>query len=276
MDRSCVECGKTFTGTIRKNARTTCSENCRGRAQRRKAGTFSGLIWPEKADGCLACGSSLESRSTHARYCSEKCKNRVSHAKQTAKNRLAIANRSKIECANPYCTNTIQPFNARIYCSRVCLTVGNECRKGDAQGQAAAIRFGQLLACRVHFRACPECAGPVAMRLGNGTVKHCPTCRPQKWRAVEPRKTHTRRASGPPVLSVDQLAERDGATCFICLEPVDMTLSGIHKWGPTVEHIEPVSWNRENANRPDNITLAHRYCNVMRRNRDYSELEQVS
>jgi len=29
MDKSCVECGKTFTGTNYKNARTTCSETDR-------------------------------------------------------------------------------------------------------------------------------------------------------------------------------------------------------------------------------------------------------
>jgi 5-methylcytosine-specific restriction endonuclease McrA len=93
-------------------------------------------------------------------------------------------------------------------------------------------------------------------------------------KAINARKNHARRTVGPPALSVHQIAERDGNRCHICSRKVNMTWSGMAKWGPTIEHILPVS--QGGTNEPGNLALAHRHCNTARGNRGHSQLLLVA
>lgn len=67
----------------------------------------------------------------------------------------------------------------------------------------------------------------------------------------------------------DRLAiyERDGWTCQICTEPVDrdlMTTDPGGNWAPSLDHIEPQSWALIPDHSPENLRLAHRWCNSVR------------
>ncbi len=56
------------------------------------------------------------------------------------------------------------------------------------------------------------------------------------------------------------LAEED--TCGRCGRPVDKTLSGNDKWGPTIGHIVEVAEAPGLAYDRRNVRLEHRTCNV--------------
>lgn len=59
--------------------------------------------------------------------------------------------------------------------------------------------------------------------------------------------------------------ERDGWICQLCHEPIDAALDGRKPFGPTLDHIIPVS--RGGTHTQDNVQLAHRRCNSQKGNR---------
>lgn len=67
----------------------------------------------------------------------------------------------------------------------------------------------------------------------------------------------------------DRLAiyERDAWTCQLCMEPVDpdlMTTDPIDDWAPSLDHIEPQAHALIPDHSPENLRLAHRWCNSVR------------
>jgi 5-methylcytosine-specific restriction endonuclease McrA len=50
--------------------------------------------------------------------------------------------------------------------------------------------------------------------------------------------------------------------CFICSQPIDYDLPATEEWGCTVEHIVPLSKDRDQHYNPRNWAPAHRRCNV--------------
>jgi 5-methylcytosine-specific restriction endonuclease McrA len=62
--------------------------------------------------------------------------------------------------------------------------------------------------------------------------------------------------------SVDQLAARDGTTCALCSNPVDMTKRAPHPGCPSVDHRIPRAHG--GTNDPTNLQLAHLVCNVLK------------
>ena len=55
---------------------------------------------------------------------------------------------------------------------------------------------------------------------------------------------------------------RDEWTCQLCLDPVDRDASGRESWGATLDHIIP--WSLGGSDKPENLRLAHLWCNVTR------------
>lgn len=60
----------------------------------------------------------------------------------------------------------------------------------------------------------------------------------------------------------NEIAERDHFTCHLCRKPIDMTLSGRHPQGPTIDHLLPVSCG--GGDEAHNVALAHSRCNIKR------------
>lgn len=63
--------------------------------------------------------------------------------------------------------------------------------------------------------------------------------------------------------------ERDRWTCQLCSEPVDPALSSSDEWGATLDHVECQSWTLIPDHSPNNLRLAHRWCNSVRGNETY-------
>lgn len=71
----------------------------------------------------------------------------------------------------------------------------------------------------------------------------------------------------------DEVFERDGWVCQLCLHPVDPGLLGGNRfdpWYPTVDHVIPIT--RGGADSIENVQLAHRICNA----RKSSSLQSVA
>lgn len=62
-----------------------------------------------------------------------------------------------------------------------------------------------------------------------------------------------------------QVIDNSDGICALCGKPVDLTLSGMDKWGPTADHILEVCEDGQKLD-PANGQLAHRTCNVRKEN----------
>lgn len=62
--------------------------------------------------------------------------------------------------------------------------------------------------------------------------------------------------------TLEDLYEESGGVCCLCEQPVDMSLSGLDPWGPTVDHAMPISLGGDDT--IDNVQLAHRRCNTIK------------
>lgn len=276
MLRQCLACHKELIGQQRKWCCNRCSS--RGYHNLEIGLTVDSRSWVDVAS-CLNCGVSISDRPR--KYCSKKCRGDYRHAK--ARRLRHVVRRYKgldvkgdvIPCGNPQCFNAAisRGTSKRDYCSKACKTYWNLNSDWLGDGPSCRIKHTNFL-CRVYFRACPDCDQIVTMRIGNGAAKVCAVCRVARNQAINARKAHAKRASGPPVLSVHQIAKRDGTKCHICRRKVDMRLSGNAKWGPTIEHVLPVS--KGGTNEAHNLVLAHRVCNVVRGNRGHSQLTLVA
>lgn len=60
--------------------------------------------------------------------------------------------------------------------------------------------------------------------------------------------------------------ERDGYTCWLCAEPIDMSDGPSENWAPSLDHVIPRS--RGGSDDPENLRTAHRYCNSVRSDSD--------
>lgn len=69
----------------------------------------------------------------------------------------------------------------------------------------------------------------------------------------------------PVPYTLAEIARRDGYRCGLCRRKVDMSLSGMERQGPTIDHIVPLSVSKDD--RRTNVQLAHRACNIRKHNR---------
>jgi hypothetical protein len=63
----------------------------------------------------------------------------------------------------------------------------------------------------------------------------------------------------------EQVFDRDGWICQLCLTPMDWDLSGRGRFAPTLDHIIPLS--RGGSHSLNNVQAAHSGCNARKRDR---------
>lgn len=132
---------------------------------------------------------------------------------------------------------------------------------------------------RVDVGPCADCGADQDV-TGRG-LRLCALCRKirrkarqDRWAAKNPDKlaqhyvikARRRRAIklGLPAekYTLAEIAERDGRVCQLCDDPVDMLLSGLDTWGPTIDHVIPIS--KGGPDTRENVQLAHRRCNEIK------------
>ncbi|WP_442972484.1 HNH endonuclease [Rhodococcus sp. BH5] len=84
---------------------------------------------------------------------------------------------------------------------------------------------------------------------------------------------HCRRARGTRhKVSIGTLLQRDGNSCGICSEPIDMKLVSPDMQRASVDHILPYS--KGGTHDLGNLQLAHLYCNCIKNAREGFVIER--
>jgi hypothetical protein len=192
---------------------------------------------------CITCGANTTGRAIYCTGCRPK----------------AAANRKRYparDCA--WCMAPFSPLRNAVHCCSA--TCSNALRRQLALYNAPD---------RSHLPICLICRQP-SRKSPNAKGTYCDECGPS-WKAERDRhhvtrKNHARRSVLVELVTVEQLADRDGNDCHLCGDAVDMTVSGMQPYGPTIDHVVPVS--KGGRTEMSNCKLAHRHCNVTRGNRD--------
>ena len=165
-----------------------------------------------------------------------------------------------INCKNPECDKTFAKKYTKKFCTKSC--------HAKFTSKLKSLN-GFIPRSNVKFVNCKDCKN-LFCRKSRGTRAFCKNCSALRKRAVDARKSHKRRTGQILTMSVNDLAKRDGSRCNVCRKKIDLSLSGNAKWGPTIDHLIPVSLG--GTNNSENLALAHRHCNVARSNREPAQL----
>lgn len=95
-----------------------------------------------------------------------------------------------------------------------------------------------------------------------------------RYCSQECRKRNRNRAFGLSLLDRMALFERDDWHCQLCLRPVDYLSDPLSNYYPSLDHIVPRS--KGGTDSPENLQLAHRICNSVRRDRPIWEVRHPS
>jgi hypothetical protein len=161
-------------------------------------------------------------------------------------------------------TGEVRPFHYKWATERRCVVCG--CSDFERRGRkfcsgACQQMFQRWGTERLHVRACAACGVDIDL--------------PERGKAGRRRRSdtllcrHCRQINRSP-RSVSWLAVRDGATCGICGDDVDMTLRAPVLMRPSVDHIIPRA--RGGSNEDDNLQLAHLLCNQRKQGRLQEEM----
>lgn len=142
--------------------------------------------------------------------------------------------------------------------------VAEHSRGRDQKTCSSACRYAVMRAARLGTplaRPCPDCGIPVT---GYQPTKRCDSCRAVRTRHHNRVKNVRRRGAqvAGGTLTLPELGARDGWRCHLCRKPVDSGRCGNDPLAPTFDHLIPIVDGGTDA--PENLRLAHRYCNVRR------------
>lgn len=115
---------------------------------------------------------------------------------------------------------------------------------------------------------CMDCGELILSRANR---QACAACKAKRNQTTNRRKSAKRKGAAVGVrYTLAELGERDGWRCHLCRRSVDRTLPGTAAMGPTVDHLVPLAAGGMDELR--NVSLAHRSCNVQRRDKGIAQL----
>lgn len=209
---------------------------------------------------CAFCGSEFVHEALHAgrfpRYCVTACRKAANRHSASLSKRNSYAKR-RAEGMPAKKSGKTHP----------CTSCGARMDKKNTSAQSPKCRK-----CRKaeRIRPCVECGREFEAPVHNRDQARCEKHRQpnaKRWPTARDRisaKTHARRAKLRGIesepYSLNLVAERDGNACGICGQEVDVTLSGLHREGPNIDHRLPLA--RGGDDTFSNVQLAHRRCNL--------------
>lgn len=251
--KKCERCSRGYEPAATGPSRY-CGPNCRREAQReakQRYNTAHPRLAAPNSRPCRSCGKPISrSGKVYASFCSIECKPRCESP----------------ECTRPYKYRTgiglLCPRDYARWMANASLITkwewepdpGN-CRQCGVRMDRPIPMMGWICSTRCHGRrrlkideserwSCLKCSSDITRSAYRSDARLCLRCR----------------TSRRPAMSAYLLAKRDGTACRLCGHEVDMTLSGMSYWGPTADHMVPVS--RGGEDEPTNLQLAHRICNI--------------
>ena len=176
-----------------------------------------------------------------------------------------------------WCDECLMIYTARRYGSGydrpVTCSCGTEFRTSVGHTECRECR--KIRTCRN-----PECGATFKIGPGEGVKRYCSrVCanrRPGKTAHESEAarlRDHCRRRRAMKLgaecdgYTTAEIAERDGYICqwWECGKIVDMALSGLDQWGPTIDHRTPLTRGGDDTR--DNVQLMHRVCNIIKGDR---------
>ena len=285
-------CG-TYSGYRRhgKRGERPCDDCKRANAARSRE-MYSPNVKLVKLEACVVCGGVLEGQKRVV--CSAECRTKRLTASDAYKKWQAKRKDEKLY--------------ARKYYVRVCRHCGRSWETQNPEGQFCSIycygydrrqfsielyagppvaprcelpkRHPARLPAQKHPRSwakvfvqgdCPWC-GEQFCRPGTSFGTRPQYCSPKCSRAAG--KVRNGRFTIPAALRLS-IYERDGWVCQLCDDPVDRDLHPSDPWAATLDHIECQSWG-EPDHSPNNLRLAHRWCNSVRGDESYYTAEVLA
>lgn len=257
----CEYCSAVFDGRKRR----FCDDRCRYRAWYLKR---TGRESVEPTNTCRNCGrdfdSSLDEAGMPVRgrarlHCSDACRRAWSGARSAATQRAKVLTRSL------HCVACGEPYESRLKQSKYCCA---ECRL-EYQKFLQRQKYLEEVAKRPETKItiCGWCEKELVVPASyHGRPQHHDGCRTQARRARNRQKTLKRQGYRTDYLIThEEIAQRDGFLCHICLTVVDMCLPRTSRYGATLDHVIPISLGGKDSF--DNLKLAHWICNIKKSNK---------
>ena len=203
---------------------------------------------------CKYCGKEFEqkARGRKSLYCSSECRRSADRDNKRIK---YVGKREKVcrQCGKEL------PKNKSYYCSNICRSRYN------------AIKQGRSFDHGLITKTCQVCGNVFTVQRSYQI-----TCSKKCSRIYHQRKRDHYHRIIDYDIDLRKLAERDNNVCQICGKPVDW--SDIEQRGikliygnlyPSMDHIIP--WAKGGLHAWDNVQLAHRICNSLKKDKDNQE-----
>lgn len=233
---TCEHCGKEFEHTNRKTVKF-CSEKCL--AEYNKQELFireqERLRLRTIYNKCSYCGATFATTKSNVKYCSDDC--RILHGKTLAKERYVITSAERLK------NNPINKINKR----------------------------------------CKECGKHFSTTYSNKIFCSNKCKRKNNYRINEINRRNKIIENGSVdwSISVERLYRRDKGTCYLCNGQCDMNDYYVNDNDivicgndyPSIDHVIPIS--KGGTHSWDNVRLAHRHCNAIKRDALLKDLKTV-
>ena len=217
---------------------------------------------------CAQCNTELPIQTgggARRIYCSRKCRD----AANWAKNKLGPFSGICDHCSKPW----VNPNHKQRFCSPECAYDFGLAR---ANKRYADFRAANPLPATYAY-TCDGCAIEIIKphKIAGIAIQrgvYCEPCRLAAQRARYRKKTVVRQSKTvkPSGLWIEEIIATWGSDCYVCKEPVDMSLPRTSRQGATVEHIIPLSKN--GSDEIDNLRISHWICNNAKSNKLEEEL----
>lgn len=297
--KNCAYCGKDLGDPWKVKQKRYCNAKCRHLHVYKTPENISSRRAEILEKQCALCGRSFATQRQESKFCSLECSQ--VHVAQVQKDRAtrATCNRCGVE---------FRPKNYRYttYCSRECSF--EAAAVSSAERKVSPIWIRECALCRESFCArrpnASYCSAHPKKEINRWRTK-------LHWKPVDAYRQpiskvcrecgrtfsvtryldrlfcskecgdrhssrnahHVRRLRGGNYKAAVYLAwliDRDRERCQICRRRVERTKSVPHPMAPTIDHITPLA--KGGSHSPENVQLAHFYCNSMKCDRGGGQL----
>lgn len=287
----CRNCGKCMGNAVGLNGRTFCSDEC-------------SLEWwkenPRHRRVCPICGETFRTNDVKQKYCSYKCafdsmrrkdvctckncgkeyvpkvNDRVTFCSRECYYKYCAANKKPPVTKKPYscvCAHCGERFTAkakRKYCSE-------KCKKKQWAIQGEQRRKKKQREFVPEITICPECGATFKSEYGRPRRKYCSNAcankRGYRVKAIRKRERLIDNGLIDYSITLTKLCKRDKGICYLCGERVNMKLDPNSDWYGSIDHVIPVV--NGGTHTWDNIKLAHRWCNSVKRTSKAEEIKEL-
>lgn len=262
----CKTCGKPLDKLIK--GQLYCNKECKNKWLKEN---------PRYNKICPLCNKKFKTNNKSQIYCSKECVHES--LKKSKKHRVGI-------CKNCGKEFEIKRIDVNTFCSRDC---SFQWLKGNAlankelkkiQQEKEKTEKNKLKSFKLteqkqkyiesHTKICIECGTRFIAKYGR---KCCSVeCRKKRNNRLQDiNRRHKLKENGKINWSITlkKLYKRDKGICHLCGKKVDMNLDINDNWYGSIDHVIPVS--KGGTHTWDNVKLAHRKCNSLKRDNIYVE-----